>query len=198
MARFLELATLSRGSRITEARKAQKSQSGRVEGTVIEVARRSLLTNTRTTETALRLIIGALALALVSALAQPARADSKDQFKNGCEAGGGSYGENANGVFCNSSGGVHIQCDGKVQNCTASSGANGKVKHIRPTIGALRSYLASGKSSRGYRDPAKVKHFNAKALYGRSTGPTNPNGPDLPGKNNGSFARPEYHAMQRH
>ena len=78
-------------------------------------------------------------MVLASAVSMPARADTKSEFKKGCEQGGGSYGETVDGVFCNSSGGVHIACDDKITHCTASS--RGRVKIIRPTTGALRSYL---------------------------------------------------------
>lgn len=132
------------------------------------------------------LIIGALAITLVSAVSQTARADSKGEFKKGCEAGHGSYGENVDGVFCNSSGGVHIQCDDKVQHCTASSGANGKVKPIRPTRATIRAYMATGKPPKGRRHPVKVNGAKTKAVYRRSTGPTNPNGPDIPERNKGT------------
>ena len=155
------------------------------------------------------LIIGALAITFASAVSQTARADSKGEFKKGCEAGHGSYGENVDGVFCNSSGGVHIQCDDKIQHCTASSGANGKVKPIRPTRATLRAYMATGKAPKGRHHPvnvggAKTRHLGhgrvvkadggkTKVMYRRSTGPTNPNGPDIPGKNKGPFTNPEHH-----
>lgn len=102
---------------------------------------------------------GALALVLASAVSSPARADSKDEFKKGCEQGGGSYGETVDGVFCNSSGGVHIACDDKITHCTASSGLRKRITIVKPTIGTLRSYMAPGSGA-----PAGKSRVNGTTL----------------------------------
>jgi len=87
------------------------------------------------------LIAAAAATIVLSAsVSAPARADAKGEFQKGCEAGGGSYGETVDGVFCNSSGGVHIACDDKITHCTASSGTTGGRKGRifgAPTAGLL-------------------------------------------------------------
>lgn len=85
------------------------------------------------------LSLGAMVVIIASAASQPARADAKDEFKKGCTSGGGSYGEDVNGVFCNSSGGVHIACDDKITKCTASSGVG--VKPISPKLSNLRAIM---------------------------------------------------------
>jgi hypothetical protein len=68
-------------------------------------------------------IVAAAATAIVfsASISAPARADAKGEFQKGCESGGGSYGEDVNGVFCNSSGGMHIACNESITHCTATS-----------------------------------------------------------------------------
>jgi hypothetical protein len=91
----------------------------------------------------LMLAAAALSLTFASTLSQPAHADAKDNFKQGCESGHGSYGEDVNGVFCNSSGGVHIACDKNITHCTASSGV--KPRPNRPTGGVLGTNTSNAK-----------------------------------------------------
>jgi hypothetical protein len=85
------------------------------------------------------LIVGATVMILAGAAAQPARADAKSNFKQGCESGHGSYVENAENVQCNSSGGTTITCDYNITKCTASR--KGKVTTIKPTSKTLRAYM---------------------------------------------------------
>jgi hypothetical protein len=87
------------------------------------------------------LTAAALVMILLGSGSQPARADAKSEFQKGCEAGHGSYVENAENVQCNTSSGTTITCDYKITHCTASL----QVIHIRPipeTAGALQEYLA--------------------------------------------------------
>jgi hypothetical protein len=64
------------------------------------------------------LIAGALAI-LAGATTTPAHADSKDDFKKGCESGRtpGSFVENAENVQCNTRGGTTITCDKSIKKC---------------------------------------------------------------------------------
>jgi len=107
-------------------------------------------------------IIAAAATAIVfsASISAPARADAKGEFQKGCEAGGGSYGEDVNGVFCNSSGGVHIACNDSITHCTASSGTDGGRKgHIfrPPTVGLSGLTVAPPQPS----GPKTGGHFGA-------------------------------------
>jgi hypothetical protein len=92
-------------------------------------------------------IIAAAATAIVfsASISAPARADAKGEFQKGCEAGGGSYGETVDGVFCNSSGGVHIACNDTITHCTASSGTDGgrKGRVFRPPTAGLTGLTAA-------------------------------------------------------
>jgi hypothetical protein len=68
------------------------------------------------------LIAGALAI-FAGPLAQPAHADSKDEFKKGCESSRppGSFVENVDNVQCNTSGGTTITCDKSIKQCGVAS-----------------------------------------------------------------------------
>jgi hypothetical protein len=92
-------------------------------------------------------IIAAAATAIVfsASISAPARADAKGEFQKGCESGGGSYGETVDGVFCNSSGGVHIACDNSITHCTASSEGGGgrKGRTFRPPTVGLTGLTAA-------------------------------------------------------
>lgn len=73
------------------------------------------------------------------ATVQPALADAKDNFKQGCESGNGSYLENADGtVQCNSSGGVMIRCNPEITKCNIVASI---VKNFNPTPGELKRYF---------------------------------------------------------
>lgn len=85
------------------------------------------------------LIAGALVMILAGVDAQPARADAKSNFKQGCESGHGSYVENAENVQCNTSSGTTITCDYNITKCNASR--KGKVTTVRPTSKNLRAYM---------------------------------------------------------
>ena len=82
----------------------------------------------------------ALTFILASGFSQTALADPKDEFKKGCEAGHGSYGEDVHGVFCNSSDGTHIACDQKITACTVSQKFN-------PIVEGIRSHLVGGRAA---------------------------------------------------
>jgi len=90
------------------------------------------------------IFIGAATLAFVS-ISSPAWADLKENFAKGCREGGGSYGEDVDGVFCNTSGGVHIRCDEKITKCTASS-ATRAAEPIKPTRSAVQKYLKANRA----------------------------------------------------
>ena len=88
-----------------------------------------------------KLTWAALTFIIASGVSQAALADPKDEFKKGCEEGHGSYGEDVHGVFCNSSGGVHIACDEKITKCTASMKFN-------PIVDGIRSHMLTELTSR--------------------------------------------------
>ena len=77
------------------------------------------------------LITGAI---LAGAITQPAHADSKDEFKKGCESSRppGSFVENVDNVQCNTSAGVMITCDKSIKQCGVAS--LGPVKPCTPGI----------------------------------------------------------------
>ena len=85
----------------------------------------------------------ATAVVLSASVSAPALADAKGEFQKGCTSGGGSYGEDVNGVFCNSSGGVHIACDSGITHCTASSAVR-KPEFVRPRLGQLGNSFTVG------------------------------------------------------
>lgn len=68
------------------------------------------------------LIAGALTI-IAGTTAQPAHADSKDEFKKGCESSRppGSFVENVDNVQCNTSGGVTITCNKAITQCGVAS-----------------------------------------------------------------------------
>ena len=66
------------------------------------------------------LIAGTLAI-LTSASTQPAHADIRSDFKDGCASGHGSYVENVDNVQCKTSGSLTITCDKAITHCNASN-----------------------------------------------------------------------------
>ena len=68
----------------------------------------------------IKLTAGVLA---ILAGATAAHADSKDEFKKGCQSGNppGSFVENVDNVQCNTSGGVTITCDKGITRCGVAS-----------------------------------------------------------------------------
>jgi hypothetical protein len=76
----------------------------------------------------------ATAVVLSASVSAPALADAKGEFQKGCTSGGGSYGEDVNGVFCNSSGGVHIACNDSITHCTATSYTDKPKKPFGPPL----------------------------------------------------------------
>jgi hypothetical protein len=95
-------------------------------------------------------ISGATLIILVCAVSQPARADLKDNFKEGCMSGNGSYFENADGtVQCNSSGGVMIRCTSDISRCWIVASI---IKNIgRPTATTLKNLLTQTPHVRGWQ-----------------------------------------------
>lgn len=100
----------------------------------------------------------------------------------GCATGQGT-------VTCTNKG----KCQGTCTNCAARRLSKGGIK------GILHGGNAGAKATRGSNPPKSRRHpvnvgtFKNKNSYRRSTGPTNPNGPDIPGKNKGPFTNPEHH-----
>jgi hypothetical protein len=84
---------------------------------------------------------GAIVIIFACATPQPVWADAKDNFKQGCESGNGSYLENADGsVQCNSSGGVMIKCNSDITKCNIVASI---VKNIsRPSIKTIKKLMA--------------------------------------------------------
>jgi hypothetical protein len=66
------------------------------------------------------LIAGALAI-LTSASTQPANADIRSDFRDGCASGRGSYVENVDNVQCKTSRSVTITCDKAIKHCNATN-----------------------------------------------------------------------------
>lgn len=135
---------------------------------------------------------------------------SHAQIKKDCDAAGGVYDDNGSrGCLCIGDKAT-ISCNGRGK-CTGTIDSSRR-KPPHTIGGILRS--PAGKSGigkvggikltpapRGYHLPAHVGgqfapgggKSKAEAMYGRSTGPTNPNGPDIPGKGQGSFASFHQH-----
>jgi hypothetical protein len=113
----------------------------------------------------------AVAMVLAAGASAPARADAKGEFQKGCEAGHGSYGEDVNGVFCNSSGGVHIACDSGITHCTASSAVTKFPVTVRPRVGQLSNSLVVGVAPTAPLGPKfGVRTFAPPASLGGSPG----------------------------
>lgn len=66
------------------------------------------------------LIAGTLAI-LTSASTQPAHADVRSDFKDGCATGHGSYVESVDNVQCKTSRSVTITCDKAIKHCNATN-----------------------------------------------------------------------------
>ena len=87
------------------------------------------------------LIAGALAI-LAGASTTPARADSKDDFKKGCESGHppGSFVQNAENVQCNKSGKT-ITCDKSIKECGVAAEAEPCTPGISHRLGSSGEIL---------------------------------------------------------
>jgi hypothetical protein len=121
------------------------------------------------------------------------------EIKNTCLNNGGLYQEAGSTYSCTKackggkcsvvcSGG---KCDGYVPRGGRPSHTLGGILHppsgVKTTGGAKGRHLGHGRV-------VKTSGLKTKAMYRRSTGPTNPNGPDIPGKNKGPFTTPEHHS----
>jgi hypothetical protein len=140
---------------------------------------------------------------------------SRAQVKKDCDAVGGSCDNcsgksggyscsnlnNNNTVYCLSNG----RCTGWIPRRShpphTLSGilrAPSGVKTIgRVTKHGVRPVKAGDLKARhlGHGRVVKTAGFKNKTIYRRSTGPTNPNGPDVPGKDKGPFTSPQHHGM---
>lgn len=103
--------------------------------------------------------MGTLMLLLVGLGSRPAYADSKDEFKGGCESGHGSFVENVDNVQCNTSGGLTITCDKEITSCSVSSVVV-PTKRGTTIVGALQGYF-TGKLKVELPPDQKIKNANS-------------------------------------
>jgi hypothetical protein len=107
--------------------------------------------------------------------------DPKTGSLNGCDAQTGT-------CFTCPTDGSH-KCYQTRQSPTGKHGS-GRIGEIK-LIPAPRGYHSSTNVG-GLQSPVGGQS-RFKAAYGHSTGPTNPNGPDIPGKGEGSFKSVQQH-----
>ena len=128
---------------------------------------------------------------------------SRAQVKKDCDAVGGSCDNctgksggyscsnlnNNNTVYCLSNG----RCTGWIPGRSRPPHTLGGI--LQAPTGVKTTGGVAGGRHQGHGRVIKAGGFKTKPIYRRSTGPTNPNGPDIPGKDKGPFTSPQHHGM---